>query len=158
MSRLTRAVLADRRGFSLTELIVVIAIIGIISLMVATAFWQSFYQDQVLRAGTEVVSTYLQQARSLAIRTGTSICADLDGGSLHLHQGTCAGTVWVGPGTNASGLFPTPQGVTIALTAAPVFNYLGAATPTATYTITNSKTGASRTITVAATGRISVGP
>jgi prepilin-type N-terminal cleavage/methylation domain-containing protein len=158
MIRLTRAALAGRAGFSLTELIVVIAIIGIIALMVATAFWQSFYQDQVLRAGSEVVSTYLQQARSLAIRSGTNICADNDGGGLHLHQGTCAGTVWVGAGTNASGYFTTPTGVSIAMSAAPVFNYLGAATPSATYTITNTQTGATRTITVAATGRISVGP
>ena len=158
MIRLTRAALADRAGFSLMELIVVIAIVGILATMVATAFWQSFYQDQVLRAGAEVVSTYLQQARSLAIRTGQNICADNDGGGLHLHQGTCAGTVWVWPGTNASGFFGTPTGVSISLSAAPVFNYLGAATPTSTYTITNTKTGATRTITVAATGRISVGP
>lgn len=158
MNRLTRTAFADRGGFSLIELIVVISIIGIISLMVATAFWQSFYQDQVLRASSEVISTYLQQGRSLAIRTGQNICADNDGGGLHLHLGSCAGTVWVGAGTSASGYFTTPTGVSIAMSAAPVFNYLGAATPAATYTITNTKTGSTRTITVAATGRISVGP
>jgi hypothetical protein len=37
-----------------------------------------------------------------------------------------------------------------------VFNYLGAATPAATYTITQTASGRTITVTVATTGRITI--
>ena len=40
----------------------------------------------------------------------------------------------------------------------PVFSYLGAASPSATYTVTNTQTAATLQVFVASSGRVSIGP
>ncbi|HET8533443.1 MAG TPA: hypothetical protein VFO08_19975 [Methylomirabilota bacterium] len=47
-------------------------------------------------------------------------------------------------------------GFTVTVTANLVFDYLGRALPAATYTITNSTTGSTVTVSVATSGRISI--
>ena len=47
-----------------------------------------------------------------------------------------------------------PQGFTLAAPGDVVFSYLGAALPATTFTLTNSTTGATTTISVALTGRV----
>jgi len=80
------------------------------------------------------------------------------GGTVSGGACTCACSAWVGPGTDASGNVKLPQGVTLSATTDFVFSYLGAATPGSTITVTNSDTGAALHVTVAASGRVSVGP
>jgi hypothetical protein len=46
--------------------------------------------------------------------------------------------------------------VTVTASANPVFGYLGAALPVATYTITNATTGATLTVSVALSGRLTI--
>ena len=71
---------------------------------------------------------------------------------------SCAGAAWVGPGTDGNGNVTVPQGVTLTTTADPIFSYLGAANPGATITVTNTQTGQALSVTVAASGRVSIGP
>jgi hypothetical protein len=40
----------------------------------------------------------------------------------------------------------------------PIFNYVGSALPAATYTLTNTQTGATLTVAVAASGRVTIQP
>lgn len=140
-------------GFQLIELIIIVAIIGLL-VAISVPFLVSYMQATQLKGSAETVAAWLNQGRQLAIRTNQNMCADIDGAGMHYHIATCAGAVWVGTGTNSSGYVPFPAGVTMSVTAPAVFNYLGAATPAATYTITH----ASRTITVTvtATGRITI--
>lgn len=147
-----------QRGFSITELAVVLAIIAILAIGAAPLF-VSYYQNAVLRSGAEVVSSFLMQGRQLAIRTNLPVCPDISSSRLVFRQNSCGGAAWVGVGTDASGFIAPPQGVTVAVTSGPpVFNYLGAATPAGSYTVTNPRNGGTLRVTVASTGRISVGP
>jgi len=75
---------------------------------------------------------------------------------MHYHLGGCGGPAWLGPGTDASGNIPASDNITLSTTADPVFNYLGAATPAATYTVTRGAT--SLTVSVSASGRVVIGP
>jgi hypothetical protein len=49
-----------------------------------------------------------------------------------------------------------PEGVVVTADNDPVFNYVGAALPQATYTITNPQTSATLTVTVALSGRVTI--
>jgi len=49
--------------------------------------------------------------------------------------------VWTGPGTDAAGNINLPQGFTMGPATDVVFDYLGAALPAVTYTVTNASTG-----------------
>ncbi len=70
--------------------------------------------------------------------------------------GGCSGSVWIGAGTDSAGNVPLPDGVTVTTTANPVFNYVGAALPATTYTITNAQTSATLTVSVSLSGRVTI--
>jgi Tfp pilus assembly protein FimT len=140
-------------GFQLVELIIIVAIIGLL-VAISVPFLVSYLQAAKLKGNAEIVATWLNQGRQLAIRNNQNVCADIDGAGLHYHLTNCAGTVWVGNGTNASGYVPFPAGVTMSVTSPAIFNYLGAASPAATYTITHA--GRTITVSVATTGRITI--
>ena len=142
-------------GFQLVELIVIVAIIGIL-VAISVPFMVSYMQAATLKGNAEVVAAWLNQGRQLAIRNNQNICADIDGSGMHYHLLNCAGTLWVGTGTRSTGYIPFPAGVTMSVGAPAVFNYLGAATPAATYTITHTASGRTITVTVSSTGRISI--
>jgi prepilin-type N-terminal cleavage/methylation domain-containing protein len=144
-------------GYSIAELMVVVAIIGILAASSAP-FFVSYYQSAKVKAAAEDLAGYINQARQLAIRTNNNVCVQITATSLQLRQGGCAGTIWTGAGTDSLGNIRTAQGVTLATTANPVFSYLGAATPAATYTVTNTDTGLSLHVILSASGRVTIGP
>ena len=140
-------------GFQLVELIIIVAIIGLL-VAISVPFLVSYLQAAKLKGNAEIVATWLNQGRQLAIRNNQNVCADIDGAGLHYHLTNCAGTVWVGNGTNASGYVPFPAGVTMSVTSPAIFNYLGAAPPAANPTIPHA--GRTTTVSVATTGRITI--
>jgi hypothetical protein len=71
-----------------------------------------------------------------------------------LRLSNCAGTVWTGPGTDGTGNINLPQGFTIGPLNNVTFNYLGAAGTAITYTMTNTTTSATSTISIALSGRV----
>lgn len=144
-------------GFSLAELLVVIAVIGILAAM-TTPFFIRYYQSAGLKAAAEELVTFLNQGRQIAIKENQSVCVQVASAAIRLRVGACSGTIWVGPGTDASGNWKLPQGFTLAGATEPVFSYLGAASPAATYTVTNSASGATLSVTVSASGRVNIGP
>jgi hypothetical protein len=75
---------------------------------------------------------------------------------MNYRLGTCAGSAWVGAGTDAAGNINLPPGVTATASANPIFSYVGSALPAATYTLTYTQTGAILTASVAASGRITI--
>jgi prepilin-type N-terminal cleavage/methylation domain-containing protein len=155
--RIRAAVALGRGGYSMAELMVVVAIIGIL-VASSAPFFVSYYQSARVRAAAEDIAGYINQARQLAIRTNNNVCVQVTATSLQFRQGGCAGTLWVGAGTDALGNISIPQGISLATTANPVFSYLGAATPAATFTVTNTDTGLSLHVILSASGRLTIGP
>ena len=145
------------RGFSATELIVVCGILGLLA-AVSVPFFLRYYQSAALKAATEEVAAFLNQGRQVAIKENQSVCVLTTSTSLQLRVNGCAGTAWVGPGTDSSGNIRIPTGFTMASSANPIFSYLGAASPAAAYTLTNTRDGRTLRVTVAASGRVTIGP
>jgi prepilin-type N-terminal cleavage/methylation domain-containing protein len=153
----------DRHGFSAVELIVVVAIVGIIA-AISIPSLITYFQASTLKGGTEEVSAALNLARQLAITQNRSVCFQVVGNQYRYLPGACAGAPLTVPGRDANGFFRLSNNVQLTQVApvppaiGPVFNSLGAATTAATLTVTYvnqaGTPGASRNVTVAASGRI----
>lgn len=145
----------DDRGFSLAELIVVIAVTGILS-AIAIPFFLNYWQSATVRAGAQEMRTALQQAKQLAITRRQNICVQVVAAPFNGYrflQGSCAGTALTMPGTDATGTFRLQNNVVVATVAPVTFTPLGAATPAGQYTVTGPS-GNFLTVTVSAAGRI----
>ena len=158
MRTIRRTRSSHQAGFSLAELIVVIAVIGILAIMALPAYLR-YRQAAILKAGAQQVATMINQARELAIKQNDSVCVKLPTSTRMVYAlGTCGGSAWVGAGTDAAGNMNLPAGTTMTASANPIFNYVGAALPAANYTLTNAQTGATLTVAVAASGRVTIQP
>lgn len=98
----------SERGFTLIELVIVVAVIGIIAVPTTIVFI-NFTQAQALTGAAQQMVNHLNQARQLAITQNVSYKVDFDttNGKLRfLRPATCtpatAGscTPWTGPGTD----------------------------------------------------------
>jgi prepilin-type N-terminal cleavage/methylation domain-containing protein len=148
---------ATSSGFSMIEMAIVMAIIGLFAVL-ATPFFVTYYQASRLRVAAEEVAAFVNQGRELAIRENQGACVHIGATAVQYQLGTtCVGPAWVGPGTDAAGNIPLPQGTTLTTTADPVFSYLGAST-LATITVTNVQDGHQLHVNVAVSGRVSIGP
>jgi Tfp pilus assembly protein FimT len=144
-------------GFSLAELTVLLAVIGALVSLSIPAFI-TYYQSAQVRGAAAVVAAYVNQARQLAIQLNCSVAVRIAATTItYTRQANCqVPGVWTGAGTNAAGNIPAPDGITLAASATPVFNNLGAAAPAATVTVTNGTSSLS--VLVSASGRVTVGP
>jgi prepilin-type N-terminal cleavage/methylation domain-containing protein len=146
----------NEAGFSLMELIVVIGVIAII--MAASApFFLSFLRTSALQSGAEEMATVLNRARHLAIRDNTSMCVTVNATRVQYQVPTCPGIVWTGPGTDATGFIQLANNIRVTSAQNAVFTYLGTAA-VGTYTVTNPQGGGTMSVTVALSGRVSIGP
>jgi type II secretory pathway pseudopilin PulG len=133
---------------------VVIAVIGVLFAM-SIPFFLSAYQAAAARADVQQVISLFNQARELAIKQNDSVCVSLPTNQqMTFLLSNCAGTAWVGAGTNGTGVINLPPGFTIGPLSTVTFTYLGAATAATTYTMTNSTTGGTTTISIALSGRV----
>jgi type IV fimbrial biogenesis protein FimT len=147
-------------GFTLAELIVLIAVIGILSIMAIPSFL-SYYQAATLKSGAQQFAALINQAREIAIKENDNLCVKVSSPTqmMYVRNNCTTGTVWVGAGTDAAGNINLPPRISVAGPSAansPVFNYVGSALPAATFTLTNIETGATLTVSVAASGRITI--
>jgi type IV fimbrial biogenesis protein FimT len=143
-------------GFTLAELVMVIAVIGILAVMAVPSFL-SYYHAAGLKSGAQQVVSLMNQARELAIKENRDVCVTLPSATHISYQlGSCVGGAWVGAGTDATGRINLPPGITVTASANPIFNYVGSALPAATYTLTYTQTGATLTASVAASGRVTI--
>lgn len=147
-------------GFTLAELIVLIAVIGILSIMAIPSF-VSYYQAATLKSGAQQFAALINQAREIAIKENDSVCVKMSTPTqmTYVLSSTCtvtSTTVWKGTGTDAAGNINLPPRISAAGSANPIFNYVGSALPAATFTLTNTDTGATLTVSVAASGRVTI--
>ena len=144
----------ERGGFSTPELAVVCALVGILFMMTAP-FFLSYYRSAAINSSSREVIALFNQARELAVKQNDNVCVQFPSSTqMRLRVGSCSGTVWIGPGTNDAGNINLPQGFLLAPLSDIVFSYLGAALPAMTYTLTDSMSGATGTVSIALTGRI----
>lgn len=148
--------LKNPRGFTLIEVILVVAVIGILALMSGPLF-VSFLKSQQLKGAAEQVRTLLNQARQLAIARNTSYTVAVDTTNKRLRfctdSTTCAAAnVWKGPGTDSDGYIKLDDAIEVPSGTPSTFNYLGAATTAGTIKV--KKESACMDVTVSASGRI----
>ena len=148
----------NQSGFSLGELLVIVAVIGVVSILATPAFI-SYSQAARLKGGAQELATILNQGRQLAISRNTTTCVRHSGNKIRFRINGCAGTVWTGSGTDASGWFTLTEGVRItAATADVTFTHLGTASTAGTFTVQNPSTSRTMRVIVALSGRITIGP
>lgn len=162
VSERIRRLVIHTRGFTATELVVVLAIVGVITAVSVPTLW-TYFRTAALRGGAEEAVTVLNSARQLAIRLNTTVCVTNNGTLVQYHVGTCAAAAWTGPSTDAGGNVRLANGIALSGTNNLCFNYLGAgsATPApcvanGTLTVTNPTGGATMSVVVATTGRIRI--
>jgi prepilin-type N-terminal cleavage/methylation domain-containing protein len=155
-------VLDAPRGFSLAELAVVLAIIGLLALASIPTLW-TYLRAAALRAGAEEAVAVLNGARQLAIRLNTTVCVRNDGTWLQYRVGGCGATVWTGAGTDASGNIRLVNDLRVSGSDNLCFNALGAgaATPApcaanGTLLVTGPAGGDALRVIMATTGRLRI--
>jgi len=162
---------AHGAGFTLAELLTVVAVIAVLT-AVGTPVFLSYWQSAALTAGAQELAAVLNRGRQLALTQNTPVCVrynEVDPGTgvpsrrIRFRMNGCPGTpgstVWTGSGTDGNGFVPLANQVTVsASTASVLFNHLGAATTAGAYTVQNPTNGRTMTVTVAPSGRVTIGP
>jgi Tfp pilus assembly protein FimT len=131
------------------------AIVGVIAIT-TTPGLLTYWRGATTRAGAQELAAGLNRARQLAIAQNQSMCVEVVGGRYRYRAGGCAGTIWTGSGAAATGFFTLANNVTITSNANPVFDYLGAAAPAATFTVANPQGGVTLSVVVSASGRVQI--
>ena len=150
-----RSRLWGQRGFGLTELIVVLGLLGLLAILGVPNLLR-YWQTSTLGAGADELAGVLGRARALAVTQNTTVCVQVTGTNVRLLIPGCAGTVWTGTGTDAAGVITLSNSLQISGGASAVFTSTGGANPGATYTVTNPQNGNTRSVAVATTGRVTI--
>jgi len=148
----------NARGFTLAEIMVVLALAGVLATLVAPAL-SSYARAAALQAAARELATSINLGRQVAISRNTTVCVEVASPtSIRLRIGGCGGASWTGPGTDGSGAITISDSSALRISAPAnvVFTGLGAASPAGTYTLTNPVNNGTRTVVVAAAGRVSV--
>jgi type IV fimbrial biogenesis protein FimT len=156
-----RRIVGGARGYTMTELLVVVAIVAITIGVAIPTLW-TYYRSAALRGAAEQAVTMLNGARQLAIRLNTTVCVTVDTTGMQYHVGTCGAAAYTGAGTDSSGYMTLDTGLTLSGTNNLCFSYLGAGASTpgpcvsnGTLTVTRSQ-GGTISVTMATTGRVRI--
>lgn len=146
-----------RAGFGLSEFLVVLAITGVL-ISVTVPMVLSYYHNAQNTTGAQQIRTILNQARQIAIDQRTFVCVQVMAPTQMSFYASpdCMGAPWLGSISDAAGNITLQPGFTVSASASPVFDYLGRTLPQATYTVTNTTTGSTLTVSVATSGRIAI--
>jgi type II secretion system protein H len=148
------ALALGRRGFTAAELLVVIAIVGIIA-ATSTPWLITYWRVATTKAAAQELAAGLNRARQLAIAQNQGVCVEVAGGRYRFRINGCGGAIWTA-GAGPNGFFTLANNVLVTANANPVFDYLGAAVPAATFIVANPAGGPTRSVVVSASGRIQI--
>jgi len=155
----TADVTRHEAGFSLVELIVVVAMIGILAILAGPQF-MSYWRTSATTAAATELATVVNRGRQLAISQNQLFCVQVSGTNLQYIPNTNAACTanplgtWKGTGTDANGVIQLSNNMQ-ASGGPVVFTQLGAAALAGTFTVTNPN-GGTRNVVVAASGRVTV--
>lgn len=146
-----------QRGFSLAELLVTAAIIGVIMVAVAPQFYNYFFAAATKAAARELTAV-LNRGRQLAITRNGQVCIRTNSTDhVRFELGCGSGVFWTGLGTDGQGWMTITNEIRlIGPNPAVAFTNLGAAAPAGVFTLQNPTDGQTLTVTVAASGRITI--
>jgi prepilin-type N-terminal cleavage/methylation domain-containing protein len=157
-----RIVATPSGGYTITELTVVVAVLGVLSAVTLPSLW-TYLRTATLRAGAEETISVLNGARQLAIRLNTTVCVTNDGIRAQYRVGSCSAAAWTGTGTDANGHIRLANHLSVSGANNLCFNSLGAgsATPSpcaanGTLTVTAPSGAATLNVVMATTGRLRV--
>ena len=149
-----RTRLRNHRGYSVTELVVVLGVIAVVSAIVvisAVAAWPALQ----LRWAAREIQAGLNRGRMLALTTRQSVCVEVLASGYRFRRGTCAGVVWADAQTDATGLMRVSGNPTLTSSNSPLFSPFGNARQTGTVTVAVAGSG-SQTVTVTSSGRVTI--
>jgi prepilin-type N-terminal cleavage/methylation domain-containing protein len=145
----------DMRGFSMVELLVILAVIGIVSAFALPSFL-TYWQGATLRAGAEELVTVLNEARQLAITSNNTVCVTTTTTTIQYHVGACGNATFIGPGTDSSGNIKLTSAVQITNNPQVTFTYLGGAGASGIFSVRNPVNSTTQTVSVTPSGRITI--
>ena len=155
-------VVDEPNGFTMTELVVVVALLGVIAAVSIPNLW-AYIRTASLRGGAEEMVAVLNGARHLAIETSTTVCVTNDGAHVQYRVGTCGAAARTDLGTDSHGNIRLANRLRVSGARYLCFNHLGAgaATPApcaanGTLTITDPTGGATVSVIMATTGRLRI--
>ena len=133
---------------------------AIVSIIAATsAPWMiTYWRSATLKAGAEELAAGLNRARQLAISQSRRVCVEVVSSRYRYLLNGCGGTQWPEPGSDANGFFRLANNVGLTTNVNPIFDYLGAANPGATLTVTNPQGGTTLSVVVSVAGRVRICP
>jgi type II secretion system protein H len=152
-----RVLTRSEHGYTLTELLVVLAVIGIMAL-IAVPFLLTYTSGATIDYAARELRSGLNRAKLMAVTTRQPVCVQpIAGGYRFFQNTTCTGTPWSGTGTGANGVLTLANTMTVALAAGsnPVFNQFGVAVQTGVLRV-SGPTGRTLTVSVEASGRVTI--
>jgi Tfp pilus assembly protein FimT len=144
-------------GFSRVELFITVGMISIVSSFAIPQVF-NYYRTAKVRAAAQNVSAILNQGRQLAIKSNlTTVATCITTTTITFRQTTCGGATKPVVGlTGAGNSIRLPEGINLTTTGTATFTNLGAAAPGAVYTVTDPVSTRTMTVSVAASGRITI--
>jgi type II secretion system protein H len=145
----------EKSGFSLVELMIVVAIIAIAS-AIAAPYYVDYMADQRLKGAARMVMSDLMAARQKAVSMNHEFKIFFNGDHITytiLADADNDGTADTGETTEVRNIQNNYYDVTFSASANPVFQSRGTSSA-ATVTLTSSRTGGSKYVKVAITGRV----
>jgi len=139
------------------ELLVVIGIMGTVT-ATSVPWMITYWRSATLKAGAEELAAGLNNGRQLAISQAQRVCVEVVNNQYRYRLTGCGGAAWTGPGSGANGFFTLANNIGVTTNANPVFDYLGAANPGATMTVTNPQGGVALSVVVSVAGRVRICP
>lgn len=144
-------------GFTLLEMMIVVAVMGILS-AIATPNLMSYMAERRLNGAARMVMSDLMAARQKAVSINQQVKVSFVSNHAYRiwNDADKNGTVADNEGDNLlKDIHPDYNDVTFSASANPIFYPRGTAGMT-TVTLTSSRTGTSKSVTVAITGRVKI--
>jgi len=160
--RLTRSFRSAAAGFTIVELVVLVAVISILC-AIGFPLYLSYARAQETDSAARVIVVALNQARQLAVMRGISFSAETQtnpSNRMRFCSGTVVpcpgGNVYTEAGTDANGWRTLENGSRITAGPTITFSSLGAATANGILRVQNSSGTGSLDVCVSPSGRIKV--